>query len=289
MENKNEAEIKNLKKTLDLEIFIREKQTVLRRLVNESFHDAPDEPQRTVLTAVYPDVHSQLKFLKTVETWVWIVLVLIWPLGLYFLFKQKKEFDVMKENDVANIKNSEVYLSQCAQIDKDIAEQQAKIDKQYEMDLKEYNEKILPSYNQEFDAWTKEHNSQIVEVKDALDTARNDLLNHYSDNKLLPPVQYRKIEIMQYIYDMISSSDYDIKQAIDMYDRNEQRKLDEAKLREQQEANEHQAMANRLAEEQAYLLQEQNKIANKARKEANAAAIVGAVQRHNTNKYLKNK
>ena len=49
--------------------------------------------------------------------------------------------------------------------------------------------------------------------------------------------------------------------------------LEEMRLQEQQQAN--------------ALLDRQNSIAEKARRDANIAAAVGAVQRHNTNKTIK--
>ena len=45
--------------------------------------------------------------------------------------------------------------------------------------------------------------------------------------------------------------------------------------------------ANALAMEQNDLLDRQNSIAEKARRDANIAAAVGAAQRHNTNKTIK--
>ena len=56
--------------------------------------------------------------------------------------------------------------------------------------------------------------------------------------------------------------------------------LEEMRLQEQQQAN-------ALAMEQNDLLDRQNSIAEKARRDANIAAAVGAVQRHNTNKAIK--
>ena len=56
--------------------------------------------------------------------------------------------------------------------------------------------------------------------------------------------------------------------------------LEEMRLQEQQQAN-------ALAMEQNDLLDRQNSIAEKARRDANIAAAVGAVKRHNTNKTLK--
>ena len=56
--------------------------------------------------------------------------------------------------------------------------------------------------------------------------------------------------------------------------------LEEMRLQEQQQAN-------ALAIEQNDLLDRQNSIAEKVRRDANIAAAVGTVQRHNTNKAIK--
>ena len=98
---------------------------------------------------------------------------------------------------------------------------------------------------------------------------------------------YRTIPALQYVYDMVATSDYDVKQAIDAYDKNEQRKLDMERLEEQRRLTEQQKTANELAAVNASLLQEQNEIAEKARRDANRAAVVGAIQRHNFNKKFK--
>lgn len=86
---------------------------------------------------------------------------------------------------------------------------------------------------------------------------------------------------------MISSSDYSIKEAIGLYDKDRQRRLEEQKIYEQQ-------IANRLADEQIQLtyeqndlLDEHNSISDRASKDARNAAIAEIVQRHNTNKMLK--
>lgn len=112
-----------------------------------------------------------------------------------------------------------------------------------------------------------------------LRNARQNLSLIYQETKIVPS-QYRTIEALSYIYEMISTSDCDVIFAIESYDKQKQRELDEARLQEQQ-------LANQLADEQAQLLSEQNAIAEKARRDANIASAVSTVQRHNTNKMLK--
>lgn len=78
---------------------------------------------------------------------------------------------------------------------------------------------------------------------------------------------------------MISTSDYSVREAIESYEKAQQRNLDIARLQEQRFANE-------LADEQNDLLNLQNNISEKTRRDAKKASAVSAVQRHNTNKTL---
>ncbi len=179
-----------------------------------------------------------------------------------------------------------MYKAKCEVIDKETKQKQADADLKYQKALEEYEKVLLPQYKIEFDEWSVNHNKEIETVQNILNTSTEELSNHYENTKIIA-MQYRTIPALQYIYDMISTSDYDIMQAIDLYDRSEQRKLDAERLEEQRRLTEQQKTANELAAVNASLLQEQNEIADKARRDANIAAAVGAVQRHNLNKTLK--
>ena len=110
--------------------------------------------------------------------------------------------------------------------------------------------------------------------------------NRIYDNLNAIPVHYRKTEIIRYIYHAVSTSDYTIKEAIDLYDRNEQRKIDEARLREQQIYNQLQEEANAYADEMNDLQREANETAAKARRDMNIANAANIYQNHKRNKML---
>lgn len=138
---------------------------------------------------------------------------------------------------------------------------------------------LLPRYQAARSAWEAEHQVQIRKEEQKLTQAKKELAALYGETRIVP-AQYRRVDALQYIYDMISTSDYDVRQAIEYFDKSQQRALEEMRLQEQQQAN-------ALAMEQNDLLDRQNSIAEKARRDANIAAAVGAVQRHNTNKTIK--
>ena len=90
------------------------------------------------------------------------------------------------------------------------------------------------------------------------------------------------------------SADYSVKEAIEIYDRKKQMELTQQYIAAQQETNQHMAYRNSALDAQneilymqAELAAEANDIAEEARRDANRAEFVRAVQHHNTNKYLK--
>ena len=136
--------------------------------------------------------------------------------------------------------------------------------------------------------WEAQHREMLKKAQESCEQAEASLARLYQDSCIIP-LPYQTIPALQYIYDIISTSNYDIREAIESYDKNEQRKLEMAKLNAQQEANELAYQQHELAIEQNDLLNQQNTIAAKARRDANISSVVGAVQRHNTNKILPGK
>lgn len=287
MENNPQA--KSVKYALDLELYISENEQRLSSLQSDQYSPMPAPPVRNVIERVYPEIKAKIKF-----NWLIAVLplvlssaselilhfggflffpALIWIPMYYFIFHKKK-----KKQEIERIRNSAEYQSQCAAKDQEYDRMQAEADALYQNQQNEYDSMILPSYQRELAEWTALQNQRVAKTETDLNAARTALENHYSATRIVP-LQYRQISILQYIYDTISTSDFDVRYAIELYDKNEQRKLDEARLYQQQQAN-------MLADEQNALIYEQNEITERARRDANIAAVVGTVQRHKTNKTL---
>lgn len=269
----NQEHVIAVKKALDLSILISKTKDSLSELKSEKFKDEPTAPVRQIFSPNYPEIKSTVEFwsIKLLPT----ILFLPWIVIYYFIYKKEKEADIER------IRNSSEYRNKCAIIDKEIKQKQEIADKEFKQKLEEYNNTVLAEYKKDLAEWTKQHNQKISDKENILESATKELSEHYLENRIIP-TQYREIEILQYIYDMISTSDYSIKEAIDMYDKERQRRLEDERIYQQQQAN-------ALAMEQNDLLIQQNAINERARRNARNAAIVGAVQRHNTNKILKNK
>jgi len=301
----NYQQVEAVKYALDLEVYIAEHTEKLSELKSEQCRPTPDLPVRNVIQRIYPEINPQLKvdwkiaFLPLIVVVVSMVLSMvgistqidvlakigsvgsmlllpsiIWiPVYRFVIHKKKIKAEIER------ISNTVEYRSQCATMDQNYDQMQAEADWVYQNQQYEYEVAILPRYKLELEEWTRAHNEIIRGVEYNLQTAKMSLDNLYTTTRIIP-LQYRQIETIQYIYDTISTSDFDVRYAIELYDKSEQRKLEEARFYQQQEANQ-------LANEQNDLLYEQNEISERARRDANFAALVGTVQHHNTNKILK--
>ncbi len=302
-------QIAELKKALELEDYVVNTKSKLSMLKKQKFFSrpkAPVKPQKRVVDLIpYPEPISNLtlgEHLKTVKPWIWIVGVIFTYgiLDIYLLYQKYNEFKQLKENDVESIKNSEEYLSKCSEIDKANADNQAQAEAEYQKQIDDYNQElenfnktILAKYDKERDEWTEKQNAEINDVEVALSKAEKDLKSHYEESNFLP-AQYRKRSIVRYIYETMTTSEYDVFQAIESYDRKVQQELESQRLLEQQRLKEQQERANQIAyeqavwqQEQALRQQEQNAIAEQRRRDtalAIGAAATGVAIGHHTKK-----
>ena len=275
----HEEQVAAVKKALDLETTIDIRTHEVAIIQNQKFRAAPTPPIRRTVERKMPEIEDGVKFNFIVGL---LLIIFLLPLGVIYYFYYKKK----KKDTRAAIENSAEYKQKCAEANKKYDRIQAEYDAEYAKNVDEFNNNILPAYNAERDKWEKERQADLNNTKALLEKATNELKEHYNTTRIIPS-QYRKIPALQYVYDMISTSEYDIRSAIENYDKKVQRDLEEERIREQQITNQLTADQNALLNDQNDLLNEQNEISERARRDANIASIVGAVQRHKTNSILK--
>ena len=134
----------------------------------------------------------------------------------------------------------------------------------------------MPEYTANKANFAIEKQEKLAEYEEQISANKEALEELYTTSKIVPK-QYHEVAALQYLYDLMSTSEYDIKEAIAHFEENKERVRAEAHRRQVERLQEEQAMAAAVAAETAEL----------ARRDANRAALVGAVQRHNTNKQLK--
>ena len=258
-----EKQIQAVKRALELERAVQSISKDLRRINNERFREQPQPPVKQTVTRTVPPIRPTIQF-----NWVLAVLLLFFTSGVGTLIYYFGFYKPKRKAEIEQIARSDAYQQKCLQAKAEFDRMQKELDEQYSREMEQYQTIVLPEYRRALAAWTEQHNSQVQEYQARLEKVKGELEKLYLETRIIP-VQYRTIPALQYVYDMISTSDYTIREAIESYDKQEQRKLDTARLQEQRQANQ-------LAYEQNDLLDRQNEIAQKARRDANIASVVSA-------------
>lgn len=87
-----------------------------------------------------------------------------------------------------------------------------------------------------------EYDIELETLGNEIQSMQKELAALYETEKPVP-LQYRNRKALQYIYDIMSTSDYDLKQAIDSYDKLKARELEEERIAAISDAADRQANA----------------------------------------------
>ena len=274
--------------------------------------EKPLKPEREQVTRRYTPVFSQLKpdYIKwcrpLIVTGLMFIVAMILsaipPLAIfmallifadifligasviYIIYCRVVIFPKEKKADEERIRNSREYKEECSKLNLEYDKKQEELDKKFKNRMDAFH-KESDAWDKDYHKWQKEKEKSISKIKEEISILESKRNRLYNDLNAIP-VHYRKTEIIRYIYHAVSTSDYTIKEAIGLYDRNEQRKIDEARLREQQIYNQRQEEANAYADEMNDLQREANETAAKARRDMNIANAANIYQNHKRNKML---
>lgn len=145
--------------------------------------------------------------------WMFALTLFVWVPVYYFALYRKQ-----KAATIERIRNSAEYQQQCTAARMATNRQQQEFDEAYTKAKEEYDSVLLPRYQAARSAWEAEHQAQIRKEEQELAQAKKELAALYGETRIVP-AQYRRVDALQYIYDMISTSDYDVRQAIEYFDK----------------------------------------------------------------------
>lgn len=302
-----------VKQLLDYEETIDQKQEAINRERQSGFtKEKPTVPQYKKVVRTYPSVKSNLKpdYLKwsrpLIATGILFAAAMVLsviPLfsvlmaiviladfflagaaAVYILYQRTVIFPRVRKNDEEKIRNSQEYRTACTRLDQEYDKKQAELDREYEAAERRYKEETAV-WEKEYKIWKAERDEKICSMENELTELQTQRDRLYDELNAIP-VHYRQTEVVRYIYHVISTSDYTIKEAINLYDRNEQRKIEEARLREQRLHNQLQEEANMYADEMNELQREANKTAAKTRRDMNIANAAHIYQNHKLGKTI---
>lgn len=196
-----------------------------------------------------------------------------------------KQFYDLKRQDVERIKASKEYKDEYQRRLDDMKRRQDEFDKQYETELKEYKS----SWN----IWKENKKLWEADLQKRYEAAKSDRL--YERDILRQmfaefgkfPKQYQFEECVSYVRDVLATSDVGIQTAIEMYDRERQRRLESERIDALNRQADIQEQRNRELAYQSELQERANDIAERHRKEAAALGAYNAYQNTKQTKMMK--
>lgn len=282
------------------------------RISAERFEDCPpDRPVKKI--AQFEEIKVESKIAKP-KNWYWqyaknfmigyAVLAIVSSIANYIIFAiwlfllpvagiialalrayRTKQYYKLKDDDVKRIKASKEY--------KDEYQRRLNI-QQYQQHL--YNQeyvKALKVYNKDYADWESAKRSFEADRKLRCNAAieykkeQRKLLNQIFDDFGKIPNGYRTYECIKYVRNILGSSDLDIKTALEMYDREQQRILEYERIEALNKQNRLQSQRNAELEYQSQLQEQANDIAQKHRRESVAFGAYNAYQNSKQTRMMK--
>lgn len=287
-----EEQLSTIKQLRDLTADLEWQQDTLSELEWSSY-DPPEKPiLKTYTKPAYPEPESSMRFNWKIFNYFWAISALIF-LGICKLFDAPAflllhvaitigyimKYREMKKADVERVRNSDEFKAKLKKIDDDYNGLVAAAKEKYEKDLAEWTNDLMPRYEINKVKYEEKKRVDISNCKVAITYDKREIARIYGETKIIPTA-YRTLPILEYIEEFMSSSNFDVSRAIENYDREQQRAIDEKRFQQE-------VYYNQLQEQMVDAQERANDIADRARRDANRAEFVAAFQRHNTNKHLK--
>ena len=288
-----EEQLSTIKQLRDLTADLEWQQDTLDELEWSSY-DPPEKPVlKTYTKPEYPEPESSMRFNWKVFNYFWAITALIF-LGICKLFDTSiflllhvaitigyiMKYREMKKKDVEKVRNSAEFKDKLKQIDDDYDSLVSAAKAKYEKDMDEWKNELMPRYEINKVKYEAKKREDIANCKAAITNDKREISRIYGETKILPTA-YRTLPILEYVEEFMTSSNFDVDRAIENYDREQQTCIDENRFQQE-------VYYNQLQEKMVDAQERANSIADRARRDANRADFVAAVQRHNTNKHLKN-
>lgn len=195
------------------------------------------------------------------------------------------QFAKLKQKDIERIKASKEYRDEYQRRLDDQKRRQDEFDKQYETELTQFKSD-WNTWKQNKKIWEADRQKRYEAAK-AERLHEGDILDQMFDEFGKFPKQYQFDKCVTYVREVLSTSDVDIKTAIEMYDRERQRQLEYERIDALNRQADLQAQRNRELEYQSELQERANDIAERHRREAAALGAYNAYQNTKQTKMMK--
>lgn len=219
---------------------------------------------------------------------------------------QKSVFDRRRDLRIQQLSQNESYKKACQDIDDAYRQQLIQANRAFQEEKEHYNNTILPLYNKEKSEWEESkayavqrmetdvvvNQQNLNQLGEIIQSTIDHLNGLYREYRLLPD-GYNSPESVQRIYNIMNTSVYDTKTALEIYDRQISMQIQSEQVRQSAINNQisfyqvlYAKVQTELAQQQINLTEEQNDLIRRARRDNNIANILHTIQYHNTNTRL---
>lgn len=204
-------------------------------------------------------------------------------LGLLYVIKMRVyEFPKLRESNKIRMQNTPEYQRKI-KINKEDQENRQKLyDSEYHENLRIYNKekKMYDDEKREFEEFRATTLSELDSLYEGLVC---DIRRKFNTIECIPK-KYQTLEALEYIIDILSTSNMDVRFALDSYDRDVQRRLTEEQNQSIRYMNDLQEEYNSEMRYQSALQEDANDIADRARKQSNLLHVAHMAQEHKYHK-----
>ena len=240
-----EEQLYTIKTLRDLTADLQWQQDTLDELEWSSY-DPPEKPMlKTYTKPSYPEPESSMRFNWKIFNYFWAITALIF-IGICRLFDEPAflflhviitigyimKYREMKKADVERVRNSYEFRAKLKKIDDDYNSLVAAAKEKYEKDLAEWTNDLMPRYEINKVKYEEKKRVDISNCKTAITHDKREIARIYGETKIIPNA-YRTLPILEYIEEFMASSNFDVDRAIENYDRDQQRAIDEKRFQQE--------------------------------------------------------
>lgn len=297
-------------KALQLSIEKSEHDNKIYDVTSKEFKDPPVRPSKEIakvkkveiISNLRPDYKKYTKPLKIFSLLFLLALILsimnpiftavliffslfmFAPFVIYIFYQRYFVYPKEVQKDIERIKMSLWYLNQVKTEENAAKEKQKEFDRVYADKMKIYKESYA-QWESEKEVFER-NQDQEYQILYSERAVIIDSINSVCDTVGIPS-PYRNADALSYIYNILVSSNFTVIQAIEAYDRERQRLLDERRISEMRRQNNLQEEYNSEMRYQSDLQERANNIAQKHRRESAAFGVYNAYHNHKQTKMMK--
>lgn len=217
----------------------------LKRKIDEKENEHPPQPptKKVIAEPQMPPIETNIKFnffiafIPCIILFIFldffenILLAICWVAVYYFLlYKLPQKIAIKKVSD------TDEYKEKCQAVKEQFKCMVEEENQRFNEQMHIYNTQILPEYENSKKEMIAKLHDEISQLKSELEAVEKELIEFYDTVKCIPK-QYRTVEVLNYMYSIITKSDIEFETLLQWCDEFMQRKFNSNETHQQQSSD----------------------------------------------------